>query len=106
MTALAILDDLGAIAIIGVAYTDQISAPWLLAAGGSRCFPGRAQLVWREAAASIVGLSALWLFVLNSGVHATLAGVLLAAATPLGSKDADEGEHSQLHRSKTPFNLM
>ena len=35
VTALAIFDDLRAIAIIGVAYTDKISAPWLLAAGAT-----------------------------------------------------------------------
>lgn len=99
LTALAILDDLGAIAIIGVAYTDDISIPWLLAAGAAAlCLLALNLLGARRLAPYLALGGALWLFVLNSGVHATLAGVLLAAATPLRADGPDEGERSPLHR--------
>ena len=99
VTALAILDDLGAIAIIGVAYTDKISAPWLLAAGATLiCLLSLNRFRVRRLLPYLACGVALWLFVLNSGVHATLAGVLLAAATPLRSNGPDEGERSPLHR--------
>ncbi len=99
LTALAILDDLGAIAIIGVAYTDKISAPWLLAAGATLlCLLSLNQFRVRRLLPYLGFGFALWLFILNSGVHATLAGVLLAAATPLRSNGPDEGERSPLHR--------
>ena len=99
LTALAILDDLGAIGIIGVAYTDKISAPWLLAAGATLlCLLSLNRFGVRRLLPYLVFGVALWLFILNSGVHATLAGVLLAAATPLRSNGPDEGERSPLHR--------
>jgi NhaA family Na+:H+ antiporter len=99
LTALAILDDLGAIAIIGVAYTDEISTPWLLAAGATLlCLLSLNQFGVRRLLPYLALGAALWLFVLISGVHATLAGVLLAAATPLRSNGPDEGERSPLHR--------
>jgi NhaA family Na+:H+ antiporter len=99
LTALAILDDLGAIAIIGVAYTDKISAPWLLAAGATLlCLLSLNRFGVRRLLPYLALGVALWLFVLYSGVHATLAGVLLAAATPLRSNGPDEGERSPLHR--------
>ncbi len=99
LTALAILDDLGAIAIIGVAYTDKISAPWLLAAGATLiCLLSLNRFRVRRLLPYLAFGVALWLFILNSGVHATLAGVLLAAATPLRSNGPDEGERSPFHR--------
>jgi len=99
LTALAIMDDLGAIAIIGVAYTDKISAPWLLAAAATLlCLLSLNRFNVRRLLPYLAFGAAFWLFILNSGVHATLAGVLLAAATPLRSNGPDEGERSPLHR--------
>ena len=84
LTAVAIIDDLGAIVIIAVFYTAQVSVPMLLAAGA-----GIAVLVALNHAKVmnlgiyvLVGL-VVWLFVLKSGVHATLAGVVTALAVPL-----------------------
>ena len=84
LTAVAIIDDLGAIVIIAVFYTAQVSVPMLLAAGA-----GIAVLVALNRAKVmnlgiyvLVGL-VVWLFVLKSGVHATLAGVVTALAVPL-----------------------
>ena len=84
LTAVAIIDDLGAIVIIAIFYTAQVSVPMLLAAGA-----GIAVLVAMNRARLMnLGLYVLaglvvWLFVLKSGVHATLAGVITALAVPL-----------------------
>lgn len=83
LTALAIFDDMGAIMVIAIFYADTIHWVALLAAGGAglgllllnRC---RAMAIWPYL---LLGLL-LWLFVLYSGLHATLAGVLLAMAFP------------------------
>jgi Na+:H+ antiporter, NhaA family len=84
LTAVAIIDDLGAIVIIALFYTAQVSVPMLFAAGA-----GVAVLVaMNRARVMNIGLYVLvglvvWLFVLKSGVHATLAGVVTALAVPL-----------------------
>ena len=99
LTALAILDDLGAIVIIGLAYTNNISVPWMLAAAVTLlCLLALNRFGVRRLLPYLAFGVALWLCVQNSGVHATLAGVLLAAAMPLRSKGADEGERSPLHQ--------
>ncbi|MDP3602510.1 MAG: Na+/H+ antiporter NhaA [Bosea sp. (in: a-proteobacteria)] len=99
LTALAILDDLGAVIIIALFYTKGLSLPMLGLAGA--CIVGLIVLnrlhvtkLW-----AYLGLGALlWFFVLKSGVHATLAGVALALTIPIGDgSDSDEPEHSPLH---------
>jgi len=84
LTALAIIDDLGAILIIALFYTGQLSVPYLLAAvaaAGLLAILNRAG-VRNLFAYGAVGL-ALWVAVLNSGVHATIAGVVLGFAIPM-----------------------
>lgn len=87
LTAIAILDDLGAIVIIAFFYTAQLSLEALELA--ALCILGLIILnrmgVQRLAAYVLIG-AALWVFVLKSGVHATLAGVLVALAVPMRSK--------------------
>jgi NhaA family Na+:H+ antiporter len=87
---LAILDDLGAILIIALFYTDRLSLPSLAAAGVAML--ALALLNRRGVAAApayiLIGIL-MWIAVLKSGVHATLAGVALALFIPLKS---DEGE--------------
>ena len=91
LTTLAIVDDLGAIVIIAAFYTDQLS---LMALAFAAVFiAGLAVLnltgVRRLAPYLLLG-TALWLSVLKSGVHATLAGVVLALFIPLkGAGEAD-----------------
>ena len=94
LLTLAIVDDLAAIAIIAVFYTAKLSTLALLLAG--LCILVLVALnalgVRRMLPYLLVGL-ALWLCVLDSGVHATLAGVVLAFCLPLG--DAfDRLEHT------------
>jgi NhaA family Na+:H+ antiporter len=85
LTALAIIDDLGAIVIIAVFYSTDLSFAALgLAAAAIVVLVGFNRLgVKRLWPYLLVGVF-LWLFVLKSGVHATLAGVVLALTIPLG----------------------
>ncbi|HEY4370668.1 MAG TPA: Na+/H+ antiporter NhaA [Burkholderiales bacterium] len=84
LTTLAIIDDLGAIGVIALFYTEQLSVEMLLGTAAAALV---LYLLNRNAVMSLwpyllVGL-VLWLTVLKSGVHATLAGVMLAFAIPL-----------------------
>jgi len=84
LTALAVLDDLGAIAIIAVFYTANVSV--LMLGLSAAALVVLASLNWsgveRLWPYLLIGI-ALWFFVLQSGVHATLAGVALAFTIPL-----------------------
>ena len=84
LTAVAIIDDLGAIAVIGLFYTDQLSLPMLAAAGAGNAvlFALNRARVMSIGPYVIVGL-VVWVCVLKSGVHATLAGVVTALAIPI-----------------------
>ncbi|WP_334151412.1 Na+/H+ antiporter NhaA [Hyphomicrobium sp.] len=84
LLALAIIDDLGAIIIIAVFYTANLSlvALSLAAAGIAVLFVLNRRGVTRTAAYVLAG-AFVWLCVLQSGVHATLAGVITAIAVPL-----------------------
>lgn len=84
LTALAIIDDLGAVAIIAVFYTSNLSLPDLGLAGAVLAAlvamnRGGITRLWPYLTLGTV----LWVFVLRSGVHATIAGVALAFTIPL-----------------------
>jgi len=86
LTALAIADDLGAIAVIGVFYTDQVSFAALLSAGGFLAgivLLGR--LGVRQGWGYLLLAVGVWICVLASGVHATVAGILVAMLVPVKS---------------------
>lgn len=84
LTALAIFDDLGAIIVIAAFYTANISWVMLIVAVALSylLFVFNRLKVTHLGPYVIVGI-ALWLCVLKSGVHATLAGIILAWAIPL-----------------------
>jgi NhaA family Na+:H+ antiporter len=88
LTAVAIIDDLGAIVVIAVFYTQDLSLPMLLGAGGGLLVLALLNLsgVKRVDVYLVVGL-VVWLCVLKSGVHATLAGVATAMAIPMRADD-------------------
>nr|WP_047169246.1 Na+/H+ antiporter NhaA [Sphingomonas sp. Y57] len=85
LTTIAIVDDMGAVAIIALAYTAAISGPALLAAVVILlAMFGLGRLGVRTLWPFLLLAMALWLAVLLSGVHATIAGVLAALAIPIG----------------------
>ena len=90
LAAVAIIDDLGAIVVIALFYTDKLSVTALAGAavGLTALFALNRSKVMRIDVYVAVGLL-IWVFVLKSGVHATLAGVLTAMAIPV--RDADGG---------------
>ncbi|MGB7409295.1 MAG: Na+/H+ antiporter NhaA [Pontixanthobacter sp.] len=101
LLAVAVIDDIGAIAIIALFYTPGVETNMLLAAAAVFAVLlviGRAG-VGSKLPYVILGI-ALWYFVLKSGVHATLAGVALAMTIPVttrgGEKLLEEMEH-ELH---------
>ncbi|MCF5706898.1 Na+/H+ antiporter NhaA [Pseudomonas syringae] len=90
LSALAILDDLGAVLIIALFYTSDLSVPMLLAALGSiAVLIALNRSGVRKLLPYLVVGALLWFFMLQSGVHATLAGVALALCIPLGKPDEE-----------------
>ena len=84
LLALAIVDDLGAVSVIAVFYTEEIRLLALLAAGLGLGFAyGLLRAGVRAYSAYFVIGTAVWLATLGSGVHATVAGVLLGLLTPV-----------------------
>ena len=83
LLTLAVVDDLGTIAVIGLFYTDSISLWWLLGAAGCTLSVIVLRRLGVRYIVPYVGLAALlWLAVYESGVHATIAGVVLGFLTP------------------------
>ena len=88
LIALAIIDDLGAILIIAIFYTKTIIWTNLFISLGIFALLlvfNRAKI--RNLIPYLIGGIAMWYFMLNSGVHATIAGILLAFAIPFGNGD-------------------
>lgn len=90
LMALAIIDDLGAIVIIALFYTSELSTASIIIASIALVvlFIMNRLGVAKKAAYILVGI-VLWVSVLKSGVHATLAGVALAFMIPLSSTGAN-----------------
>jgi Na+:H+ antiporter, NhaA family len=105
LMTLAVLDDLGAIVVIALFYTSDLSVNALMGAGAAivALFVLNRTGVTRIAAYILVG-TALWVFVLKSGVHATLAGVVAALFVP--TRDPAHPDHppsSRLEHSLHPW---
>ena len=86
MLALAIVDDVGAILVIAFFYTPQISLPALAAAGGLLVLLVAAAIRRAPISVFLVGGIFFWAAVLSSGVHATIAGVILGLIVPISPK--------------------
>lgn len=88
LTALAVIDDLGAILVIAIFYTDDLNVLNLSIALGIFAFLLILnRLKVRNLIPYLVSGVFMWYFMLNSGVHATITGVLLAFAIPFGNGD-------------------
>jgi len=108
LTALAIVDDLGAILVIAIFYTTELAATYLLYALGIFAvlmFFNRMGIksVWFYL---IPGLF-MWYFIHHSGIHATIAGVLTAFTIPiLGKNGGPSPIQSVEHAISTPVNFI
>jgi NhaA family Na+:H+ antiporter len=91
LLALAIVDDIGAIAVIALAYTDDLAPAWASAAVGGLAVYG---FLWRAGLRFppvyvVLGLG-VWFATLESGIHATIAGVALGLLTPVATGERVE----------------
>lgn len=107
LAALAIVDDLGAILVIAIFYTQQIHFEYLAMAGGVLVllalmnYFGVKQLVFYL----IPGVF-LWYYIHHSGIHATIAGVLLAFTIPTNETDEESPLEKLEHSLTTPVNYL
>lgn len=103
LLTLAIFDDLAAVVIIAVFYSQDLSSAALLFAGAALLLAvgmNRAK-VTRTSSYILLGL-VLWMAVLKSGVHATLAGVLIALCIPMRDEAGNSPLKSLEHNLHTP----
>ncbi|TDW50367.1 sodium/proton antiporter (NhaA family) [Flavobacterium sp. 270] len=98
LTALAVIDDLGAIIVIAIFYTTTIVFVNLAIALGIWIFLfvlNRMKI--HNIIPYLIGGAAMWYFMLNSGVHATITGVILAFVIPFGNGDEKSISHKLEH---------
>lgn len=96
VVAFAIIDDLSAIVVIAVFYTAQLSVGYLVAALAVWALLGVLNRLFRVMSLTpyLLGGVLMWFLMLKSGVHATVAGVMLAFAIPFSAKTDDEASPS------------
>jgi NhaA family Na+:H+ antiporter len=96
LTALAVIDDLVAIVVIAVFYTGNLSLIYLAGSLTILVFLICLNRIWRIMSLTpyVLGGAAMWFLMLKSGVHATVAGVLLAFAIPYSSRSEDTSSPS------------
>jgi NhaA family Na+:H+ antiporter len=109
LLSMAVIDDLGAITLVAILFTDDLSLAWLaggvaLAAAWWLAFRLRLDRPWLLWALAI----AAWICIHASGVHATVAGILLGLLTPVRRREGEEqaaGEHLEhrLHIASAVF---
>ncbi|MEP2533464.1 Na+/H+ antiporter NhaA [Shimia sp.] len=103
LLTLAILDDLGAILVIAIFYTAELKVNYLLMAliPLAGLFLLQSQRSHRVAPALLLG-AVMWVLVLKSGVHATLAGVVTAFLIPIHDKNGGSPLHA-LEKGLAPY---
>lgn len=103
LTALAVIDDLGAILIIALFYTKTILWTNLFIALGIFVFLFLLnRLKIQNLIPYLIGGVAMWFFMLNSGVHATITGVLLAFVIPFGNGNKSSSSYLLQHSLHKP----
>ncbi len=106
LTALAIADDLAAVLVIAIFYTDTInfseplSAAFFIGVLIVANFAGIRRTVFY----AIVGFAGVWVAFVFSGVHATIAGILIALTIPARTKISEEEYVGKLSRCVSEFN--
>lgn len=104
LTALAVIDDLGAIIVIAIFYTTSLSWTNLLIALGIFVFLLLLNKKFHinSLIPYIIGGIAMWYFMLHSGIHATIAGVLLAITIPYRKNDENSPSNKMQHALHYP----
>ena len=103
LTALSVIDDLGAIIVIAIFYTTTIAYANLFVALGIFVFLLLLnRLKIKNLIPYLTGGVVMWYFMLHSGVHATIAGILLAFAIPFGKGDETSPSNVLLHLLHKP----
>jgi len=105
LTALAIADDLGAVLVIAVFYTESIDYNELLYAGICLVILIAANLsgIRRTIFYAIIGFAGVWIAFVYSGVHATIAGVLIALTIPARTKISEQSYIRKLTKHLNKF---
>jgi NhaA family Na+:H+ antiporter len=107
LTALAIVDDLGAIIIIALFYVGNFSLSYLLAAlGVFGLLVAMNRLGIHRLPVYLLPGVVMWYFMYKSGIHATLAGILLAFAVPFGQGDAASPSYRLQHALHKPTSFL
>ncbi|MDQ3933104.1 MAG: Na+/H+ antiporter NhaA [Actinomycetota bacterium] len=101
LLSIAVIDDLLAITLIALLFTHDLALGWVAAAAALSCLYWLAFRVRADRAAVLLALAiAVWICIHASGVHATVAGIVLALLTPVRPRAGQErsrGEHLE-HR--------
>lgn len=105
LSALAVLDDMGAVIIIALFYTGGISAAMLAAAAGIVVLlMVMNRMGVKRLTPYLLAGALLWFFMLQSGVHATIAGILLALFIPLrGKNEQEDAPLDKLEHALSPW---
>lgn len=107
LTALAVIDDLGAILIIAIFYSKQIDLTYLLLSlGVFSILLIMNRLKVYKLLPYLIGGVLMWYFMLNSGVHATITGVLLAFAIPFENGEEKSISYQLQHWLHKPVSFI
>lgn len=108
LTALAVIDDLGAIIVIAIFYTSNFATGWFLGALGMFILLMLLNKVFKvkNLIPYILGGIVMWYCMLHSGIHATIAGVLLAVTIPYEKKTGASPCHKMQHALHYPVSLF
>jgi len=105
LLTVAIVDDLGAVAIIALFYTAQIALGWLVASAAFLAgLVALGQLKTTRPLPYLLLAAAMWYCMLHSGVHATVAGVLAAFTIPLTTHGSGDSLLLRMEHALVPWN--
>jgi len=107
LTALAVIDDVGAILVIAIFYSNDIAALYLALAAGMLLimFIFNRLKIHNSWVYMLPGI-AMWYFILQSGIHASIAGVLLAFVLPFGQGDESSLSYRVQHFLHKPVAFL